>query len=209
MNLADFVRRKRSALLIATGPNRVLAPAWRPHFDVVATYHQSCLDYQGIIDFGTFVDWQLALSCTAGFSRIQTFLCPENLLSLHDQNDRRSLEEVYIPRERAVTFPVNLMRAGRDRADECVQSGELFWPWYGVPATLHILAMLGYQSIFCLGCSDMEGQVGEAYRQARYLNEVTADAIAERFGCRVSFWCPGMTPEGWRTDTRRGFVMTR
>lgn len=193
MNLSDYIAKRQSVLVVATGPTRVLANAWRPCFGAVATVQQACTELYGI-DYGLFMDWQPTLGCVSAFGRVNQFICPEELLSLDDQNDRRTLEQCGIPRERAITFPVNLHRGDRDKAFECVVKGELYFPWTTGPVMIHALALMGYRSIFCLGHSDMDGTVPPHYQRFRKMCEDTADAIGHHLGCRVRFWKPGDTP---------------
>lgn len=211
MDLAIHIRRKRSCLFLATGPSKIYAPEWIPHFDTLVTMQQALLDVSIDVDYATFIDWDVidTFSLCDAFPRVRRFLCPEVLMHSGDVNNIRTLEEVGIPRERAVTWPRILNRGDRGDADRCILREGVPFFVCGTPVTIHILAMLGYQEIFCLGHNDLNGEVEGYYRLPRSSCEVAADAVAERYGCRVTFWMPGMEPEGWRSDPRRGFAVAR
>jgi hypothetical protein len=209
MRLEDFVRRQRSILFVASGPSKVLTPTWRPHFGAIAVHAQTLLDVEGSVDYATFVDWNVALTCQSQFHRVKKFFVPDQMLHTEDINNNRTPQSIGIPASRSITFPKEIQRGNRDDADRYIIDENKLYFVCGTPLTIHILAMLGYKEIFCLGHNDLEGKVEGYYPLPRKAVEFAADAVAIRYGCRVTFWMPGMEPENWRMVERRGFLFGR
>lgn len=197
MLLPDFIKRRQSALFVATGNSNECVGDWLPHFQAVVVHQQALLAVPGPIDFMTCITWEPVLASREEFHRVKTFLCAEPLSGSGDQNITRTIEEVGIPLDRAVTWPRKFYACRLDSAFEAVTAGIPYMGW-GSAVTIHLLALFGYRDIFCLGHCDREGVVPSVYRGMRDGCDFAAVAVAQKFGCRVGFWEPGMTPADWR-----------
>jgi hypothetical protein len=200
------LRGKGSVLVVATGPSSQLALDWSAHFDAVACVQQAGVTFRGLMDYLLVMDWQVARDIATCFDAADCFICPEKLLSLHDQNDQRSLEWAGIPRHLAITFPVDLHRADNDKAWEQVRADKMFSPWITTPTLLSALSLIGFREMFVLGCSDREGKIGLGYERKRLVTEYTAEALNHEAKHKVHFWTPASDPTRWR-EQEPGYVM--
>jgi hypothetical protein len=200
-SLPELIARRSTALFVATGSSNERVRDWLRHFDTVATHNQAVLAVPGPIDYATFLSSDMALLCQGEFQRIKCFLCSLPF--------GRQPWDFGIPADRAVTFDRGPGGIARASADRCIGETDTIWMGEGAACTIHLLAKLGLQWVFCLGHSDRDGKVPEAYVRSRTACEVAADAVEKRHGCRVVFWMPEHTPENWRTHQKRGFLFAR
>ncbi len=206
--LPDFLVRKQTALFVATGPTIDLVPDWLPHFSMVATFQQAALSVPGVIDYGVFINYEVAEETATAFPRITTILSPHILPSRDTNAKVKTPGEVCIPATKSVTWPHRWYGCERTGADQVIGGTREVWQCYGSGVVIHLLAMLGIRWIFCLGHSDHQLIVDGLHVPLREACEFAADAVAVRYGCRVVFWTPEHTPENWRTHKKRGFLLT-
>lgn len=208
MEFRDFADRRRSALFVATGSSNEFVRDWLPHFDTVAVHQQAVKAVPGPIDFMTCINWPPVMACQSEFERVHTFFVMDPLSENVEMDNTRNIEECGIPLDRVVRWNRRFFSCSRE-ADHWINNNDHPYAAWGGAVTIHLLAMLGYRWVFCLGHSDREGKVPILYEGVRYGCECTADAVGDRYGCRVVFWMPDHTPENWRIHQNRGFLFGR
>jgi hypothetical protein len=193
IGLGEYIAGERGrVLLVSRGPSRVHAMAWSDEFDSTASVNEGCLDVPGIVDFAFFADVERFDAAKPAHDRIRWFVCPSQM---HRKEGPRTPpltpQGVGVPRRRLLTYPYELVGVDPHSIGEAVAAGRVCLCYTAV-AAVHVLSMLGYREIYCIGTEDAEGGANDpAYLPALRALDALAESLLWMRRVRVKFWRPG------------------